>query len=366
MESLPRFWEELSSQPPGGSPAASTESPIFVVDDDEMTVQALVHFLGDQGYQVKGFQDPIVAAEAIRTNHPQLLITDRKMPGLSGFDLARRALEEDPDISVVILTGSRDVELPIQAFRLGAADYLLKPLDLKEIEETVGRILSRRAQAIFRRGTEERMQEEAKARARELQRKNEELEAVTVGALSALVRIQEARTRHFEGHSRAVANLSERLARELGLPPGEVSSCKTAGFLHDIGMIAVPDRILEKSNPLIPEEAAQVQKHCKTGMEILQPFTHLGPVPEYIFAHHERVDGSGYPEGLTENEIPLGGQIVGVAETFTALVESRPFRPAHSPSVAIEIMGGTAGVWYSQEVLDALAVVPLWDSWDQA
>ena len=348
-----------SSQSPGALLPSPTEASIFVVDDDEAIVQSLVHFLGDQGFQVTGFQDPIVAAEAIRTSRPELLLTDRKMPGLSGFDLARRALEEDPDISVVIITGARDVELPIQAFRLGAADYLLKPLDLKEIEETVSRILIRRAQAIFRRGAEERMREEAKARARQLQSKKEELEAVTEGALSALVRIQEERTPHFEGHSRAVANLSERLARELGLPRGEVNSCNTAGFLHDIGMIAIPDRILEKSSPLIAEEYAQVQEHCRTGKEILQPFTHLGRVPEYVGAHHERVDGSGYPEGLTENEIPLGGQIVGVAETFSALVETRPFRTAHSPSEALDILGGTEGIWYSKEVLDALARVPL-------
>jgi len=352
----------LSSQSPGELLPSPTETSIFVVDDDEAIVQSLVHFLGDQGFQVQGFLDPLVAAEAIRVGHPQLLLTDRKMPGLSGFDLARRALEEDPDIGVVILTGARDVELPIQAFRLGAADYLLKPLDLKEIGETVSRILIRRAQAIFRRGAEERMREEVEAGSRELQSKKEELEAVTVGALSALVRIQEARTPHFEGHSRAVANLSERLARELGLPLGEVNSCKTAGFLHDIGMIAIPDRILEKSSPLIAEESAQVQEHCRTGKEILQPFTHLGPVPEYVSVHHERVDGSGYPEGLTENEIPLGGQIVGVAETFTALVESRPFRPAHAPSEALEILSGTAGIWHSREVLDALAGVPLWSA----
>jgi HD-GYP domain-containing protein (c-di-GMP phosphodiesterase class II) len=201
------------------------------------------------------------------------------------------------------------------------------------------------------------MREDLEARARDVERGKEQLEAVTLRALSALIRTLEARTPHFDGHSRAVAELSEKIAKELDLPAGEVGLCKTAGFLHDIGMIAIPDKILEKASPLTEEEARQIQGHCAVAREILEPFAHLGPVPEYVYHHHERVDGSGYPDGLKEEEIPLPAQVVGVAESFTALVETRAFRPAHSLPEALEILLGTEGIWHSKRVLEALTRV---------
>lgn len=330
------------------------ETPVFLVDDDPATLEALTHFLEDRGYQVTGFLSPIEAQDAIRTAPPHLLVVDRNMPGLGGLDLARVALEEDPDIGVVILTGARDVELAIQAFRLGASDYLLKPLDFGEIERTVRRVLIRRGQEVFHRETEARMRRDVEHRTRELERKNKLLEGVTVGALNALVEILEQKTPHFEGHSQAVARLSEKLAIELRLSPSEIRACKTAGFLHDIGMIAVPDGILGKTSPLSREEADQIQEHCRVGKDLLEPFAHLGPVPKYVFHHHERIDGSGYPSRLAGVAIPLGAQIVAAADSYRALVEDRPYRPAHSSAEAVEILIGTAGIWHSQEVLSAL------------
>jgi putative two-component system response regulator len=331
------------------------ETPVFIVDDDAAIVEGLVHFLGERAYQVTGFQEPEKAQEALRASPPHLLIVDRAMPGMGGFDLARVALEEDPDIGVVILTGAREVELAIEAFRLGVADYLLKPLDFGEIDRTVRRVLIRRGQEIFHRETEARMRSEVEDRTRRLERKNRLLEGVTVGALTALVEILEQKTPHFRGHSQAVAELAEGLATELRLSLPEVRACKTAGFLHDIGMIAIPDAILEKTSPLTKDESERIQEHCRIGKELLEPFTHLGRVPHYVFHHHERVDGSGYPDGLTGRDIPLGAQIVAAADSFRALVEPRPYREAHGPTEAIEILIGTAGIWHSEEVLSALA-----------
>ncbi len=333
------------------------EVSIHVVDDDVAVVETLVTFLQGRGFQAQGFDNPLLAEAEIRRNPPHVLLTDRSMPDLGGFDLARIALEEDPDIAVIILTGTREVELAVEAFRLGAVDYLLKPLDLEAIQETVTRVLIRRSREIFHREREARMVEQLEARTREVDQKSKLLEEVTVGALSALVRTLERRTPHFHGHSQAVADLSEKLAAELGLPAVQVRWCRAAGFLHDIGMIAIPDSIVEKSTALTPEESAKIQEHCRIGREILQPFPHLGPVPEYVYLHHERVDGSGYPGGLRGEGIPIGAQVVAAADSYRALVEPRPFRPAHPPSEAMEILIGTAGIWHYSEILKALARV---------
>lgn len=345
------------SRPAQALLASPHDTPIFVVDDDEAIIQALVGFLSERGYPVTGFTDPKGAQDAIRKRPPHLLIVDRNMPGLDGFDLARAALEEDPDIGVVVLTAAREVELAIEAFQLGASDYLLKPLDFGRIGKTVRRVLNRRGQQIFHRETETRMRLEVEDRTRRLEDKNRLLEGVTVGALTALVELLEQKTPHFRGHSEAVAQLSEALATALHLPRAEVRACKTAGFLHDIGMIAIPDAILEKTTPLDSGESAIIQRHCRTGRELLEPFTHLGPVPDYVYLHHERVDGSGYPEGLTEGEIPLGAQIVAAADCFRALVEPRSYREAHPPAEALGILLGAAGIWHSVEVLAGLAKI---------
>ena len=148
------------------------ETPVFIVDDDEGTVEALCHFLEQRGYQATGFLRPEDARDAIREDPPHLLIVDRSMPGMGGFDLARDALEEDPDIGVVILTGAREVEMAVQAFRLGASDYLLKPLDFDEIEKSVRRVLIRRGQEIYHRKTEAQMRRDVEERTRELNRKS--------------------------------------------------------------------------------------------------------------------------------------------------------------------------------------------------
>lgn len=334
---------------------APQETPVFLVDDDPAILEALLYFLKEQGYQATGFQDPLDAKEAIKESPPHLLIIDRNMPGLGGLDLARMALEEDPDIGVVILTGAKEVRLAIDAFRLGAADYLLKPLDFGDIGNTVRRVLIRRSQELFHRETEARMREKVEDRTRRLELKHNLLEGVTVGALTALVELLEQKTPHFQGHSQAVAQLSERLAAEMRLPRSEIRACKTAGFLHDIGMIAISDVILEKTTPLTAAESAKIQAHCQIGRDLLEPFSHLGPVPDYVFHHHERVDGSGYPLGLLGDQTPLGAQIVGAADSFQALVEPRPFREANSPEEAMEILIGTAGIWHSKDVLSALA-----------
>lgn len=346
-------------RPEGDLVPPPPDTSIFVVDDDEGTVRAVGQMLADRGYRVTGFRDPVEAREAIGNGPPHLLLTDRSIPELGGFDLARMALEEDPDTGVIILTGSRDVDLAIRAFRLGVRDYLLKPLDLETVERSVQRVMIKRTQEVYHRETELRMRSDLEARTRDLEAKNRLLEGVTVGAFSALVRMLEARSPHFAGHSGAVAELSEQLAVGLGLSEEETWACRTAGLLHDIGMIIVPDAVLESPNPLGPKETKKIQEHCRIGKELLDPFPHLGSVPEYVLLHHERVDGSGYPEGRQGDEIPLGAQIVAVADSYRALVEDRPFRAGHAPAEAVEIMLGSSGIWHAPRLLKSLArIVP--------
>ena len=331
------------------------ESPVMVVDDDPAVLKVFCRSLERQGYPVKGFLNPLDARAALDAGEaPHLLVVDKEMPGLDGLSLAQHAVESDPSAVAMVITGRPDFESAIKALRLGVVDYLLKPLDAGTFEAAVRRALLARAQAAFHRRVHGRLRDEVQQKTAELERQHARLESVTIASLSALVRLLEARSHHFEGHSQEVARVAERIARKMSLPPEEVEAVRIAGLLHDIGMISVPDAILNKGQDLTPSEYATVREHTLLAEKVLRPFTHLGPAVDYVASHHERLDGSGYPKGLTGKDISLGAHIVSVADVYVALVESRPFREAVTPEEAIATMRGTQGKWFSGKVLDAL------------
>ncbi len=188
--------------------------------------------------------------------------------------------------------------------------------------------------------------------------KTEEFKTAT---LLALVQAMDARAPYLKETGDRVASICAGMAMQLGLAPTEVEEVCNAGLLHDIGMINIPDSVLQKSGPLTDQEREHVRNHAIVGARILEPLSFLGRVGEYTRYHHERLDGSGYPEALRGEEIPLGAQIVGLADSYAALTQERPFRPALSLGEAVETLRDAEGVWFSRRLLDALerAVRPL-------
>ena len=175
-----------------------------------------------------------------------------------------------------------------------------------------------------------------------------------MGTLASLVNALEARSAHFVGHSESVATCAEEVARALDLADEEVEAIRTAGLLHDIGMIAIPDYLIDKREPLEPSEYETIQAHAAKGAEIMAPMIHMASSLGYVLEHHERVDGSGYPKGKKGDEISLGGQIVGLAEAWTAIVERRAYRPKLTRAEAMDTLQASAGRWFTEELLGAL------------
>jgi putative nucleotidyltransferase with HDIG domain len=330
------------------------ETPIVVVDD-ELAVRDIVgKILTREGYPVEKFSSPTVALNRIGEGGVALLITDLRMPAMDGIELARRALEEDPDLAILVLTGAADAETAVESLRLGVRDYLTKPIAPDALVEAVDGALRRRRQQLYRHKFEAWLRAEVDRRIEQVIRQSEEVERVSVAALSALVRAMEAKDPYLKGHSERVAELSEALALQLHFEPAEVEEIRMAGLLHDIGMIGIRESVVNKRGQLTEEEYRQVQEHVEIGVAILQPLKHIERTIDYVFSHHERINGSGYPRGLEGSQIPLGAQAVGLAESYVSITEERAHREAYDQEKALVTLRNGSGIWFEPRVIEAL------------
>lgn len=323
------------------------EARILVVDNDRTSGTLNTGILKSAGYNVDQYGVPEEALDAVRRGGVTVLITDFEMGAMSGLELAQTAHEHDPDIRVILLTGSGDEKTAQAALRMGVSDYIKKPPDPEALKRSVQRTIHKRAADEHHRAMVGWMKDE-------LARRAQAIRDVTVSSLSALANALDMRSPHFQGHSKAVAMQAAAVAQVLDLDEDEVESVRTAGLLHDVGMIAVPDTLISKPESLTPEEFDLIRAHCDRGVEILQPMTHLGRSIRYVHEHHERWDGSGYPLAKEGDEISLGGQIVGIAEAWTAILESRAYRTGRSREEGLKILEDKRGIWFSPEVTDAL------------
>jgi response regulator RpfG family c-di-GMP phosphodiesterase len=338
-------------------PPAPASTPVVVVDDDPGILKAVQRVLEGAGYPVLAFGEPDAALARLREGAVAILITDLVMPGMSGLELTRHALGSAPDLAVILMTGRGDEATAAQALRLGVWDYLQKPFGASELEASVRNVLVRRALILKRHGSSAKLREAVALQAREIQQSRADVQDLTTGVLMVLAGLMDERFPWLEGNSRRVSRVAADIASVLDLAPDDVDDVRIAGMLHDIGMVSMPDDIMKKPGPLSGEEYEVIKEHPRIGAELLAPLRILSRASEYVLFHHERVNGSGYPDGLTGAETPLGAQIVGVAESYSTLIEVRPFRPPVTTSEALETLRMSEGVWFDSDLLDALARV---------
>ncbi len=299
--------------PPEEAPRPGRRARIIIADDDPGTRELLTGLVTDLGHEPLAVSDGEAALKAVTAQPPDLLLSDVVMPGLSGFALCRR-LKADPAtrlIPVVLITGVGD-EHKVEGIEAGADDFLGKPFSPPELRARIRSLL--------------RM----KAFIDEL----EHAEAV----LCTLGRSIEGRDPSTQGHCERLADAASGVGRVFGLPEEEMSALQRGGYLHDLGKVAVPDAILLKPGALTPAEREVIQKHPLMGEDICRPLRSLQLVLPVIRHHHERWDGSGYPDGLRGEAIPLTARILQVVDVFDALITDRPYRKALSRVAALEVL----------------------------
>jgi putative nucleotidyltransferase with HDIG domain len=328
---------------------------ILVVDDDDGVRSAVGRFLHARGYEALSAASGEDALGLLASRPVTAVLLDVRLPGLSGVDLVPQLLDAQPDAALLMLTAVNDATSAALCMQRGAMDYLIKPVDLSHLERAIERALARRAERLERRREQDHLSEEVAIGRAALHQERVNVERISLATLDALVNALEAKDPYLRGHSARVADLSARVAGELGYGDADVDAVRIAGRLHDIGEIGVREDVLLKSGPLTDAEFEHMKEHVLVGIQILAPLVHLQHVIGFVRSHHERWDGSGYPDRLAGEAIPWGARIIGAVEIFDALTTRRPYQQIMTPRRALVRLADLAGTVLDPAIPPAVA-----------
>ncbi len=337
-------------------PAPFAESRILIVDDLVENTMLLRRILNRAGYPNVAFtSDPFQATALFKTFDPDLVVLDLHMPHKDGVEVLREitALSRpDTYLPVLMLTGDLGHEAMQRALSAGARDFITKPFDRTEMVLRIRNLLETRW--LHKQLTGQNAILEQRVRER-----TAELKSSQIAILDLLSRAAEFRDDETSSHTKRVGSVAARLAKSLGVPEEKVELISLAAPLHDIGKIGIPDNILLKPGTLSEEERAMMRKHTVIGSSILQNDSSdvMKLASSIALSHHERWDGSGYPQALAGENTPVEARIVAVSDVFDALTHNRPYRPAWTLAEALEELKRERGTHFDPAILDCFFMV---------
>jgi response regulator RpfG family c-di-GMP phosphodiesterase len=323
---------------------------VTVVDDEPVVQDVLVRAARSWHYDCQAAATAEQALELLQQRPTSVVVTDLRMPGQGGVWLVREVRRRWPDMSIIVLTAGQDQDAARQCLEAGADQFFVKPVKLDEFHHALERTC---------RGYHQR-QEEARYRRRmerAVRKQTLRVRRTFLSAIDSLVRTMEERDTYTAGHSRRVRAYSLLLARALGLDDRQRRELSLAAKLHDIGKVGVPEAVLHKLEPLTLAETMIVREHPVIGERILSSIIRNRNVLAAIRSHHERIDGTGYPDGLKGTQIALLARIIAVADSFDALTSARPYRGPLSVGQALESLQASAGTHFQPEFVRAFVDV---------
>lgn len=317
---------------------------ILAVDDEESIRSILKTILESEGYTCDTASSADVAISKMNKNKYDLILTDIMMPGMNGVEFLELVRKRDDEIAVIMLTAVNDIDVSIQALKAGAYDYISKPFHLKDVAISIEMALQKRALILENRDYQRNLEKKVLEQSRKIQ-------SSFIKSIEALTRTLAAKDPETKDHSLRVTEYSVRIAEEMGLPLSDVENIRVAAALHDIGKIGISDKILDKDESLRQEEKEHIHRHPLIAARILGPIDELKEIIQLIKHHHENYDGSGYPDGLAEKEIPLGSRIIAVADAYDAITSTRPYREAKNEFYAVDEIRQCAGRQFDPDVI---------------
>jgi len=337
--------------------SSNSKRRILIVDDEPGIVKLLAEILRPEGYSCFGCQSGQEALHMMINQEFDVVLCDVHMPGMSGLELLRLVREKHPRMASVMITGEGDVRVGVQAMKGGADDYLLKPLCLEAVLISVNQVLERKKLEAELENYRLHLEEMVEQRTAQLRRAKLWIEQTYDETLQALAGALDLRDNETAGHSERVTAYAVEIAIAMGCSKEQLNTIARAALLHDIGKIGIPDAILMKPAPLTDVERAVMETHVAVGYSLLNRIAFLVGAAEIVLTHHERFDGTGYPQGLLGTGIPLGARIFAVADTLDALSSDRPYRQATTFSIAREEITQQSGKQFDPAVVSAFLAI---------
>ncbi|MFZ7128443.1 MAG: HD domain-containing phosphohydrolase [Desulfobacterales bacterium] len=325
---------------------------ILVVDDETPIRTMLKLILESNGYECRAAENAFHARELLEERPCDLMLCDINMPGESGLDFTQFVISRYPETATIMVTAVGDPVVAESMLNLGVYDYIIKPMDRNSLLISVANAIRRRDLEISNRNYQRNLEEMVNDRTLSLQVSMRKLEAAMDGIVRAIAHTVETRDPYTAGHQRRVAGLASAIAAEVGLDPERVESVRMAATIHDLGKISIPAEILSKPSLLTANEFNLIKEHPQVGYDILKDIEFPYPIATIVYQHHEKIDGSGYPQGIEGNEILPESRILTIADVVEAMASHRPYRPGLGIDAALAEIEKNSGRFYDPEMAD--------------
>ena len=304
------------------------EGRILIVDDEEAICSVLARRLAREGYACVTAFNGKEALDYFYKETFSLMISDIRMPEMDGIELLKRVKAMSPGMMVIMVTAYPDIDLAVEAIRLGAYDFIIKPADLDLVVLSIKKAFEKKRLEEEVDSYHKNLERLVEERTTRLQQAYRTLKKAYLDSVKVLAEAIDAKDPYTRGHSDRVRRMSLRIGASLGFPEEKMEILEYGALLHDIGKIGIKDEILHKPGTLTPEEFESIQEHPLIGVKIVEGIEFFKDKIPMIRSHHEHFDGKGYPEGLVGEAIPLEARIIAVPDAFDAMASLRPHRRA--------------------------------------
>lgn len=329
------------------------KSSILVVDDEKGPREALRMILKNR-YEVVTAENAIRALEFIKETTFDVAIVDIKMAGMDGLQLLRQIKEIKPEIEVILMTAYASLETARGALQYGALDYLIKPFDHKDVITTVEKGILKRGEYLKTRLEIRKLQIATNELTKEIETAKHNIENHYKSTVAALLAAIDAKDQYTRGHSERVSKFSAFLAERIGIPDEKILALEQAALIHDIGKIGIEGNILRKQGSLDRYELEEIKKHPIIGSKIISSVEFLHEMTDVVLYHHERFDGTGFPEGLRGTDIPLCSRLVSIADAVDAMLCNRPYRSALAMDHVRREISSMSGRQFDPEIVSVV------------